>query len=401
LNLKSRLSRLQARTGNPGTVAVPQSATSHLRSRLATLRPQRLHTRGTSADSTLTLTLSALAEALGGKRVSEGVIRIQRHIPLAGRLGTVELNALRPDPVLPGDFADPKRRQVYIDTETTGLSGGSGTLAFLIGIAVIGDDDIALTQFLLTGFGAEAAMLSAFAETLSGDDRLVSYNGKSYDLPLLLTRFRMQALSHPLEGLPHLDLLHPVRRLFGSRWSNCRLQTLERNLLGFRRVDDLPGSEAPAAWFDYVRAGHADRLVRVVDHNRQDIISLAVAHCVLARVIDQPRTCDMDLAALARWLAEHDETAARNLLEAHANRLCTDGRRLLGGFYRRTGDWTRAVATWEQLAASGCTDSRERLAKYHEHISKDLHAARRYCNTLPKNAAREHRLRRIDRKMLR
>ena len=331
-----------------------------------------------TADSTLTL--SALAEALGGERVSEGVIRIQKHFPLTGRLGAVELNALCPDPVLPGESAVPKRRQVYIDTETTGLSGGSGTLAFLIGIAVIGDDDIVLTQFLLTGFGAEAAMLSTFAETLSGDDRLVSYNGKSYDLPLLLTRFRMQALSHTFEGLPHLDLLHPVRRLFGSRWSNCRLLTLEENLLGFFRVDDLPGSEAPAAWFDYVRAGHADRLVRVVDHNRQDIISLAVAHRVLAQGIDQPRTCDMDLAALARWLAEHDETAARDLLEAHANRLCADGRRLLGGYYRRAGDWTRAVATWEELAATGCTDSRERLAKYHEHISKDLAAARRYCN---------------------
>lgn len=399
MNLKSRLSRLQAPTGTPGTVAVPQVAASHLRSRLATLRPERLHTRGTSADSTLTVT--ALAEALGGERICDGVIRIQRHIPLAGRLGAVELGALCPDPVLPGEPAAPKRRQLYIDTETTGLSGGSGTLAFLIGIAVIGDDAIALTQFLLTCFGAEAAMLSALAETLSGDDRLVSYNGKSYDLPLLLTRFRMQGLSQPFDGLPHLDLLHPVRRLFSSRWSNCRLQTLERNLLGFRRVDDLPGSEAPAAWFGFVRRGQSGQLVRVVDHNRQDIISLAVAHRVLAQGIGQPRTCDMDLVALARWLSEHDETAARDLLEAHADRLCAGGRRLLAGFYRRAGDWTRAVATWEELAATGCTDSRERLAKYHEHISKDLHAARRYCNSLPENATREHRLRRIDRKMLR
>ena len=221
LDLKTRLSRLQARTGNPGTVAAPQSVTPHLRRRLAMLHPERVHTRRASTNGPVTV--AALADTLGGERISDGVIRIHRHIPLTGKLGAIDLAALCPDPVLPGENGTRRLRHVYIDTETTGLSGGSGTLAFLIGIAVIGDDDIALTQFLLTSFGAEAAMLSAFAETLSADDRLVSYNGKSYDLPLLLTRFRMQGLSQSFDGLPQLDLLHPVRRLFGSRWSNCRL----------------------------------------------------------------------------------------------------------------------------------------------------------------------------------
>ena len=305
---------------------------------------------------------------------------------------------MHPTPQLPGETRTHQLRQVYIDTETTGLSGGSGTLAFLIGIAVVEDTCMTLTQFLLTRFDAEGMLLRGFADTLMPHDRLVSYNGKSYDLPLLITRFRMQALQQPFDGLPHLDLLHPVRRLFGHDWENCRLLSLEQNLLGFERNDDLPGSEAPAAWFDYVRSGYGERLIRAVEHNRQDIISLAVAHSVLARAVKQPRTFNVDLFALARWLAGHDETAARELLQTHAAILDTDGLRLLGHYCRRAGDWQHAVAIWEKLAATGCTDSLERLAKYHEHISKDLAAARRCCERLPQGGLHDQRRRRIDRK---
>ena len=397
MNLKSRLSRLQTQTGAGQAAPVPQPPASQLRRRLETLRPERLQAQPVADQATLSDAL--LAATLGGEPVADGVIRVHRHIPLTGRLGTINLNELGPDPRLPGETGNGSLRHVYIDTETTGLSGGSGTLAFLVGIAVFGDAAITLTQFLLTGFGGEKAMLSAFAGCLTADDRLVSYNGKSFDLPLLLTRFRMQALSQTLERLPHLDLLHPVRRLFGRRWNNCRLQTVERNLLGFNRVDDLPGSEAPAAWFDFLRRGQAGQLPRVVDHHRQDIISLAVAHRTLAKAVRQPDTFSVDLPALARWQAEHDESTAHKLLETHKDRLCPDGRRLLGHYCRRAGDWPHAVAIWESLAATGCTDSLERLVKYHEHISRDLAAARKCCRGLTTSADLEHRLRRIDQKI--
>ena len=345
------------------------------------------------------MTAAILAERLGGEPIADGVIRICRDIPLDSTLGSIDLATVHPTPKLPGEIRTHQLRQVYIDTETTGLSGGSGTLAFLIGVAVVKDECMALTQFLLTRFAAEGMLLHSFADTLTPHDRLVSYNGKSYDLPLLLTRFRMQLLEQPFAGLPHLDLLLPVRRLFGHGWEICRLQSLDQNLLGFARVDDLPGSEAPAAWFDYVRSGYGERLIRVVEHNRQDIVSLAVAHRVLARAIEQPRAFDVDLFALARWLAEHDETAARELLQAHVSSLDADGLRLLGHYCRRAGDWLHAVAIWEKLAATGCTESLERLAKYHEHISKDLAAARRCCERLPQGAEYDQRRRRIDRKM--
>jgi len=209
----------------------------------------------------------------------------------------------------------------------------------------------------------------------------------------------MQAMQHPFDGLPHLDLLHPVRRLFGKRWNNCRLITVEENLLGFNRVNDLPGSEAPEAWFSYIRSGDDRQLKCVVEHNAQDIVSLAVAHSVLTQAIEQPRTYNVDLYALARWLGEHDENDACKLLQAHSEQLGDNSQRLLAHLSRRAGNWQQAVTLWEKLAARGCKDSLERLAKYHEHVTKDLVAAQRCCERLSGDAAHQHRRRRIDRKI--
>jgi len=394
MDLKSRLSRLQAQAG---TAAAPAPATA-LHKRLAQLRPQRLYAQTPARGHAMPV--AALAGQLGGELVSDGLIRVRRRIPLVNKFGAIELRSLREPPCLPGERDSTDRRRVYLDTETTGLSGGSGTLAFLVGLAVVEGDTLTLTQFLLTRFAAEAALLGAIGETLSQQDSLVSYNGKSYDLPLLHTRFRMQGMTSPLAGLPHLDLLHPVRRLFGSRWPDCRLASLERHLLGFSRNDDLPGSEAPAAWFSYLRGGHGDLLIRVVAHNRQDIVSLAVAHRALGQAIEQPRMFTVDLYALARWLAESDEAAACALLRAHRESLCPEGMRLLGRLSRRAGDWEQAVRIWESLAVMGCSDSMEHLAKYHEHVSQDLHAARRCCERLPDGPALRQRRARIERKLL-
>jgi len=401
VNLKSRLSRLQSQAGTGMSRSAPKPSVASLRERIAELekrgRSRASSTAGAAAQPRLPA--EKLAQALAGEQIAEGVVRIHQRLPLSGNLGSIDLKILRARPQLPGETTASHLRRVYIDTETTGLSGGSGTLAFLVGIAVVDDRTIELTQFLLTRFSAEAALLRLFAESLSTRDRLISYNGKSYDLPLLITRFRMQAMAPPFAGLPHLDLLQPVRRLFSSRWADCRLISLEQNLLGFRRVDDLPGSEAPAAWFSYVRFGHGAQLAKVVEHNRQDIVSLAVAHHALAHAIAEPRMFNVDLYALARWLAEGSEAEARKLLQSHQSALCDHGKRFLAHLLRRAGAWPQAVAVWESLAATGCTDSVERLAKYHEHVSKDLAAARRCCERLPRAAVHERRRRRIEEKL--
>ncbi len=403
MSVGSRLSRLQQQTGVAARPPASKPSISTLREKIALLesRGRAGKNRGhKESDSTFNKynNILLLKDSLGGDLVADGLIRVRRRIPLEGELGSTALNILRERPHLPGESSN-AHRNVYIDTETTGLSGGSGTLAFLVGIAVVDAEAIELTQFLMTGFSAEAAALKAFADCLTPDDQLVSYNGKSYDLPLLMTRFRMQAMQHPFDGLPHLDLLHPVRRLFGKRWNDCRLITVEENLLGFHRIDDLPGSEAPEAWFSYIRKGNDTKLIKVVEHNQQDIVSLAVAHSVLMQATEQPVSFDVDLHALARWLSEHNEDHARELLQTCTEALCDDGKRLLGHLLRRAGDWQQAINIWEALAARGCTDSLERLAKYHEHISKDLAAARRYCAGLPDDAAREHRRSRIDSKI--
>jgi uncharacterized protein YprB with RNaseH-like and TPR domain len=199
------------------------------------------------------------------------------------------------------------------DTETTGLAGGTGTRAFMIGAAdwvdgpapvgaasaatllplsgpVRGypEEGIAavaaatqatapalrVRQLFLTQMRGEAAMLEAFAAWLAPSTVLVSYNGRCYDAPLLDTRYRLARQRTPLAGLRHLDLLFPTRRRYKGRWENCRLATIERHLLGVVREDDLPGSEAPRAWLDWLRGGDARDFRRVLAHNDQDVRSL-------------------------------------------------------------------------------------------------------------------------------
>ncbi len=166
-------------------------------------------------------------------------------------------------------------RLLHFDTETTGLAGGTGTRAFMIGAADWVGERFRIRQLTITTMAAEAAMLRTFAEWLNESTILVSYNGKCYDAPLLATRYRLARLPNPLVGLGHLDLLHPVRRQWKHQWENCRLVTAERQLLGVVREDDLPGSEAPAAWLTYLRGGSAGNLRRVLAHNAQDLKSLA------------------------------------------------------------------------------------------------------------------------------
>jgi hypothetical protein len=164
---------------------------------------------------------------------------------------------------------------LFFDTETTGLAGGTGTRAFMIGAARWTDVGLHVRQWYLTAMAAERDLLAAFADTLAPGTVLASYNGRSYDAPLLAARYRLARMGNPLPACDHVDLLHPVRRRYRGRWENCRLATIERRVLGIVREDDLPGSEAPAAWLRYLRGGSARDLRRVADHNRQDLVSLA------------------------------------------------------------------------------------------------------------------------------
>ncbi|MDC8014950.1 ribonuclease H-like domain-containing protein [Tahibacter soli] len=255
--LVDKLKKLRAQAG---AAAAPANAAHDDTERLRRLLQRRPEPRAAS--------LPAERVALAGEEIAPGLRYVEAWRPY-------EAGA----PVLPPRWHDAhavaRERFVCFDTETTGLAGGSGTRAFMIGAADWHDGGLRVRQLYLTRMAGEAAMLDAFASWLAEASVLVSYNGRSYDAPLLATRYRLARRANPLAGLPHVDLLHPVRRAYRGRWENCRLATIERQLLGIVREDDLPGAQAPAAWLAYLRHGAAGRLMQVIEHNRQDVVTLA------------------------------------------------------------------------------------------------------------------------------
>ncbi len=274
-------------------------------------------------------------------------------------------------------------------------------MCFLLGCAWIENSHIRLEQWLITRFASEPELLKGFSRILNPrTDRLVSYNGKSFDLPLLRTRYRMNALPWDLEVTPHLDLLHPVRRLFSRHWPDCRLTTMEKRLLGFRRTDDLPGSEAPDAWFDFIRRQRGARLIRIVRHHRNDILSLIVAHTRLEQAVLSHEAGDMDALGLARWLMREDPLKACQVLRESFAYLDDTGKLLLAKLLQRNGEAEQARRIWEALAETGSTEAVERLAKYHEHVTRTVRQAHAYCMRLPEGLAKRTRLARLERKIL-
>ncbi len=396
MSLKTRLGQLQSQAGAPPPSAPRTDAKSSLHERLNHVRSQRIS--GISARPGRRMSEDELALRLGGNWIANGLLEIEERVTLEKLPSNTAQTHGYAMPVLPGETA--ASSYLYIDTETTGLSGGSGTLAFLVGLAEVSEGCIRLSQYLITRFAAEAPLLATLLERLPSSHRLVSYNGKAYDLPLLITRLRMQGKRNDIASREHLDLLHPVRRLFKSRWQDCRLTTVERQLLNFSRQNDLPGAEAPAAWFAFMQRRQGEKLVQVVEHNRQDILSLVALHRALAKAIAEPVANGVDFYGLARWLAETNEAKALVLLSEHQHRLCDDSKRLLGVLLRRSQHGDKARLIWEELASRGCIDSIERLAKYHEHVSRNLHSALHYCTMLPGSSEVAHRRRRIEKKLM-
>lgn len=205
---------------------------------------------------------------LPGKEMAPGLRLIESQLPVEPLPATISGEFDRRN-----DF-DP-RRLLFFDTETTGLAGGTGTRAFMIGVAHWCGDALHVRQLLITTLAAETAMLEVFAGWLAADTLLASYNGKSYDAPLLRTRYRLARMPDPTAQAGHVDLLYPSRRRYRGIYENCRLATIERQVLKIVREDDLPGSEAPAAWLGYLRGGPAHNLRRVARHNHQDVVSLS------------------------------------------------------------------------------------------------------------------------------
>jgi hypothetical protein len=324
--LSERLRQLRRQAGVAGLEQAAMPAAPSLAERVA-----RARGRGRSVPR---LDDTGLAERLGGVSQAPGVIELRHRFVLGHCHGRQPLSALRgAAAALPGapDGGD----WLFLDTETSGLSGGTGTLAFLLGLARIDGDAFEVRQWLLTAFAGEPAMLAA-ARDWGGDGALVSYNGKCFDLPLLATRRRLHGEAAIYLGRPHLDLLFPTRRAFASRWEDCRLVTAERRLVGFSRPDDIPGAEVPAAWFDWLHRGEWARLAEVVRHNLWDLLSLAALLPALREAFRSPQAVGADARGVARaWASAGDHGRAIEVLSADGAANDKSAREQLAALQRR------------------------------------------------------------------
>ena len=286
---------------------------------------------------------------------------------------------------------------LFLDTETTGLSGGTGTIAFLIGVGWFDGDAFITEQIFARDFSEERAAL-AYLSDLAKDKRfLISFNGKSFDVGLLSARFIMNRLPDPLSGLPHLDLLHPSRRLLGHRLENSRLGTIEREVLGLRREGDIPGSEIPQRYFDWLRQRDGRLVGDIFEHNRLDVISMATLTVHLAELLGyEPEREDIlhdDVLAAARLLIDrgYEKEAHRflaSLLSSENGDVANEAGRILSLFCKRKGDWTEAVRIWEKMVTEdGChIFAVEELAKWCEHRKGDFDRALNLVKNILENA---------------
>jgi len=290
--------------------------------------------------------------------------------------GTVEV--LTADPGL-GDFD--LRRAVFLDTETTGLAGGAGTAAFLIGAGFFEGDRFVVRQYFMRDYHEEAALLAALAADVAPFAHLVTFNGKMFDVPLLDSRFRLNRERFPLAEAPHLDLLHPARRLWKPRLESCRLQALEVALMGLRRHGDIPGDEIPHVYFDWVRRRDARMMARVFEHNRQDIVSLAALAVLACQWVEEGRAEDpRDVYSLARVLErahhfERSEDEYRRALALGAGELRGKALLRLAWRAKRARRYDRAAVLWMEAGEAGEPEGFRELAMHHEHRTRDLDAA--------------------------
>jgi len=282
-------------------------------------------------------------------------------------------------------------RAVYLDVETTGLSGGAGTISFLVALGTFDAAGFTLWQGFLRGPEEEAAMLAEVARRVAAADALVSFFGKSFDRHRLEDKMRLHGVTPPFEERPHLDLYHPLTRLYRAALPDGRLQTMERALCSVARTDDLPGSFAPEAWFDFL-GERAHRLEDVFRHNADDVLSLVTLAAHLGRTTAERRADGEPLSgpgwarakALARLFAERREPAdALAWLDRAEERLTEESRELAflrASCWKRVGREREALTLFEGLG-EGARDGLSvrawiEAAKLAEHALRDAERAR-------------------------
>ena len=280
----------------------------------------------------------------------------------------------------------PAESLLFLDTETSGLAGGTGTFAFLVGVARYTREGLQLAQFFMRDPLEEGALLLALEDFIAPCQTVVSFNGKAFDVPLLNTRYILQGWKSPFKTLAHIDLLHLSRRLWRDRLPSRTLSNLEVQILGANRTDEeIPGWMIPQLYFDYLRDGDARPLKQVFYHNAMDVVSLAALLNHTASLLEapfaQPTIEYIDLTAIARLFDDlgHIRRAAE-LYEACIKAplpedIYHDTLLRLSFLHKRNDNYAAAVPLWEQAASQRRIYAYEELAKYYEHHAQDLPAA--------------------------
>jgi uncharacterized protein len=393
--------------------------------------------------------LRSAADALGGdvvERDGGALIVVDRFYPADHhhgllRIGDVPGRALAAAEELtllggvPEPLDAPPRALLFVDLETTGLSGGAGTYAFLVGCGFFEPHGFRVTQYVMPAYQHERPLLAQVEALVRASAGLVSYNGKSFDVPVLETRYQFNRLSPPFEGLAHVDMLHPARRFWrgapmaAGAWpetDSCRLATLERTLFGVRRLGDVPGFEIPARYFGFIRSGDAAPLEPVLEHNRLDLVSLAALTARALQLLKgAPRSSTsareslgagrlLDRAgrsaeAMTCYEDAIDRTAGERGPDVPAIR--GEALRALATGLRRSGRHADAACAWQAVVedrrapAAIRREALEALAIHFEHRARDLDQARRFATlSLAERVGTRrmeggrHRLTRIERK---
>lgn len=349
----------------------------------------------------------SLDDVLSGQEIetSQGhTYLIETNYPIGQSHGNYMLELQAPLDIL-GQWAGEERivefpieSFAFLDTETTGLSGGAGTQAFLVGIGRFTGGEFRLRQYFLRDPIEEPAQLAACEEFLAPCQAVVTFNGKSFDIPLMISRFNFHGWRHPFAGMAHIDLLHLARRLWSDRLPSRTLLNLETHILGSTRTEeDIPGWMAPALYFEYLRYGDPSPLKSIVYHNAMDVISLAALLDYMAALLSNPREFGenqlTDLIAIARLFEDMGdyEQATRLYLDALDQRsfaqselpmeVLLNAVMRLARIYKRQEDFSKAIVLWEEACEHAHLEAHIELAKYYEHREKDFRMAIHWTKT--------------------
>jgi uncharacterized protein YprB with RNaseH-like and TPR domain len=337
----------------------------------------------------------SIAGALNGAEIADGVIQIETVFPLQLQF---------PHENLPDNFAHiflpiltrgvftsqiELNRVILFDLETTGLAGGTGTYPFLQAYGIIQDKNLRIVQYFLSDFGCEPVVFTELKKVIADKNILISYNGKSFDYPLLKNRFILNRFDNLFTDFEHLDLLHLARRVWRNQLDGFSMERIEQKIFLFSRWRDIDGWLIPHAYFEFIRTGNTDDIQRIIAHNQQDLISLLrlLLHLhMVENVRHQQYNTPVELENLCRQAIKKEDVSAVDILlkqcEIRSVELNDSVKTELSLLFKKQKFWDKAVRLWNDLIHSDnhCLFALEELAKYYEHEIGDFDSARQITN---------------------